>query len=116
MTAAERETALLFCQRNNPEKMRNPLTLAPDQVGAHDAVVLYINRLMTRLIASGNVDVTLVVPAQDWATRFTEMQSHFPSWVTTLNIDYPGRFSDMETCWSAIIAETSRQATSRKIG
>jgi hypothetical protein len=38
------------------------------------------------------VDVTLMVPAQDWATRFTEMQSHFPSWVTTLIIDYPGRF------------------------
>jgi hypothetical protein len=52
MTAAERETALLFCQRNKPEKMRHPFTLAPDQVGAHDAVVLYINRLMTSLIAS----------------------------------------------------------------
>ena len=28
-------------------------------------------------LTAGNVDVTLVVPAQDWATRFTEMQSHF---------------------------------------
>jgi hypothetical protein len=223
MTAAEREAALLFCQRNKPEKMRHPCTLAPDQAGAHDAVVLYIIRLMTRLIASkwyykeyedlamdwvedqfaeraadtwrrvtavtkrtattsgigpnsvlyrslrdmlhaypahgvknhimahkskelvwtptktvveihsafmayyeaydravaitaGIVDVTLMVPAQDWATRFTEMQSHFPSWVTTLIIDYPGRFMDMESCWAAIIAEASRQATSRKIG
>jgi hypothetical protein len=223
MTVAEREAALLFCQRNKPEKMRHPCTLAPDQAGAHDAVVLYIIRPMTRLIASkwyykeyedlamdwvedqfaeraadtwrrvtavtkrtattsgigpnsvlyrslrdmlhaypahgvknhimarkskelvwtptktvveihsafmayyeaydravaltaGIVDVTLVVPAQDWATRFTEMQSHFPSWVTTLIIDYPGRFADMESCWAAIIAEASRQATSRKIG
>jgi hypothetical protein len=30
-------------------------------------------------LTAGIVDVTLVVPAQDWATRFTEMQSHFPS-------------------------------------
>jgi hypothetical protein len=67
-------------------------------------------------LTAGNVDVMLVVPAQDWATRFTEMQSHFPSWVTTLIIDYPGRFSDMESCSAAIIAEASRQATSRKIG
>jgi hypothetical protein len=43
-------------------------------------------------LTAGMVDVTLMVPAQDWATRFTEMQSHFPSWVTTLIIDYPGRF------------------------
>jgi hypothetical protein len=67
-------------------------------------------------LTAGIVDVTLMVPAQDWATRFTEMQSHFPSWVTTLIIDYPGRFADMESCWAAIIAEASRQATSRKIG
>ncbi len=42
-------------------------------------------------LTAGIVDVTLMVPAQDWATRFTEMQSHFQSWVTTLIIDYPGR-------------------------
>jgi hypothetical protein len=52
--------------------------------------------------------MTLMVPAQDWATLFTEMQSHFPLWVTTLIIDYPGRFADMESCWAAIIAEASR--------
>jgi hypothetical protein len=52
MTAAEREEALLFCQRNKPEKMSHPCTLAPDQAGAHDDVVLYIIRLMTCLIAS----------------------------------------------------------------
>ena len=33
-------------------------------------------------------DVTLIVPAQDWATRFTEMQAVFPAWVTTLIINY----------------------------
>jgi len=59
-------------------------------------------------ITAGIVDMTLMVPAQDWATLFTEMQSHFPSWVTTLIIDYPGRFTDMESCWAAIIAEASR--------
>ncbi len=49
-------------------------------------------------LTAGIVDVTLMVQAQDWATHFTEMQSHFPSWVTTLIIDYPGRFADMESC------------------
>jgi hypothetical protein len=52
MTAAESEEALLFCQRNKPEKMCHPCTLAPDQAGAHDAVVLYIIHLMTHLIVS----------------------------------------------------------------
>ena len=50
MTAAEREAAFLFCQRNKPEKMCHPCILAPDQVGAHNAVVLYIIRLMQHLI------------------------------------------------------------------
>ena len=50
MTATEHEAALLFCQRNKPEKMRHPCILAPDQVGAHNAVVLYIIRLMQHLI------------------------------------------------------------------
>jgi hypothetical protein len=195
MTVAEREAALLFCQRNKPEKMRHPCTtirstedLAMDWVedqfaerasdtwrrvtavtkrtattsGIGPNSVLYRslrdmlyaypahgvkNHIMARkskelvwtptktvveihsafmayyeaydravALTAGIVDVTLVVPAQDWATRFTEMQSHFPSWVTTLIIDYPGRFADMESCWAAIIAEASRQATSRKIG
>ena len=52
MTASEREASLLFCQRNKPEKMSHPCTLAPDQAGAHDAVVLYIIQHMTRLITS----------------------------------------------------------------
>ena len=38
-------------------------------------------------------DVTLAVPAQDWATLFTEMQGVFPSCVTTLIINHPDRFT-----------------------
>ena len=61
-------------------------------------------------------DVTLIVPEQDWPTRFTEMQSVFPSWVTTIIINYPGRFTSMATCWLAINAEANRQAAGRKSG
>jgi hypothetical protein len=61
-------------------------------------------------------DVTLIVPEQDWPTRFTEMQAVFPSWVTTIIINYPGRFTSMATCWLAINAEANRQAAGRKSG
>ena len=59
-------------------------------------------------------DVTLIVPAQDWATRFTEMQELFPSWVTALITNFPARFTSMKTCWTTINAEAMRQAASRK--
>ena len=59
-------------------------------------------------------DVTLIVLAQDWATRFTEMQEFFPSWVTALITNFPARFTSMKTCWTAINAEAMRQAASRK--
>ena len=61
-------------------------------------------------------DVTLIVPEQDWPTRFTEMQAVFPSWVTTIIINYPGRFTSMATCLLAINAEANRQAAGRKSG
>ena len=54
--------------------------------------------------------------AQDWATHFTGMQAVFPSWVTTLIINYPDRFTSMATCWTAINAEAMRQAAGRKSG
>jgi hypothetical protein len=61
-------------------------------------------------------DVTLIVPEQDWPTRFTEMQAIFPSWVTTLIINYPARFVSMAASWLAINAEANRQAAGRKSG
>jgi len=67
-------------------------------------------------LTQGFADVTLMVPAQDWATRFTEMQEVFPSWITTLIINYPDRFTSMVTCWIAINAEAMRQAAGRKPG
>ena len=42
------------------------------------------------------------------------MQAVFPSWVTTLIINYPDRFTSMATCWTAINAEAMRQAAGRK--
>ena len=64
-------------------------------------------------LTHGLDDVTLIVPAQDWATRFTEMQAIFPSWVTALITNYPGRFTTMKACWTAINIEAMRQAASR---
>ncbi len=40
-----------------------------------------------------HLDATLLVPEQDWPTRFTEMQVYFPEWATKLVVDYPGRFT-----------------------
>ena len=59
-------------------------------------------------------DVTLIVPAQDWATRFIEMQDVFPPWVMAMIINHPGRFTIMTTCWAAINTEALRQAAGRK--
>ena len=71
---------------------------------------------LTRLLP----DVTLQVPAQDWATRFKEMQrmlqSVLAAWVATLIIKHPECVTTMTTCWTAIIAQATRQAAGRKSG
>jgi hypothetical protein len=46
----------------------------------------------------GNTDVTMIVPAQDWATHFTEMQGMFPPWVLTLITNHPDCFTTMVVC------------------
>lgn len=61
-------------------------------------------------------DVTMVVPAQDWATRFTEMQLVFPPWALQLVTNHPGRFTNMVDTWTALLAEASRQTAARKLG
>jgi len=63
-----------------------------------------------------NLDATLRVPVQDWPTRFTEIQAYFPEWATKLVVDYPGRFTTMQTCWTAIVAEASRKAAGKAMG
>jgi hypothetical protein len=40
-------------------------------------------------------DVTMIVPAQDWVTRFTEMQGMFPPWALALITNFPDRFNNM---------------------
>ena len=60
-------------------------------------------------------DVTLVVPAQDWVTRFTEMQEIFPLWITALITNFLARFTSMKACWTVINTEALRQASSRKM-
>lgn len=66
-------------------------------------------------LTRGN-EVTSVVPAQDWPTRFTEMQQYFPDWAVKLVIDYPARFTSMAACWTALVADASRQAAGRTMG
>ena len=65
-------------------------------------------------LTHNNPDVTLIVPAQDWVTRFTEMQEIFPPWVNTMVANFPARFTSMTTTWTAINAEALRQAAGRK--
>ena len=46
----------------------------------HSAWMTYYESYDRAVALTHNLqDVTLVVPAQDWATRFTEMQENFPS-------------------------------------
>ena len=63
-----------------------------------------------------HLDVTLLVPDQDWPTRFTEMQAYFPEWATKLVVDYPGRFNNEQACWTALVAEASRKAAGKAMG
>ena len=58
----------------------------------------------------------LIVPGQDWATRFTELQGMFPPWVLALITNFPDSFTNIANCWAAIIAEASSQAAGRKMG
>jgi hypothetical protein len=95
------------------------LVWAPNKttVEIHSAVMEYYEAY-DRAVAQtqGLADVTMIVPAQDWATRFTELQTIFPPWVLALCTNFPDRFTNMSTCWVAIIAEASRQAAGRKMG
>jgi hypothetical protein len=67
-------------------------------------------------LTRGGADITLVVPEQDWPTRLTEMQAHFPPWATALVTNFPDRFTSMSACWTALVSEASRQAAGRKMG
>ena len=60
-----------------------------------------------------NLVATLLVPDQDWPTRFTEMQVHFPEWANKLVVDHPGRFTTLQTCWTALVDEAARKAAGK---
>jgi len=60
-----------------------------------------------------NLGATLLVPDQDWPTRFTEMQVHFPEWANKLVVDHPGRFTTLQTCWTALVDEAARKAAGK---
>jgi hypothetical protein len=67
-------------------------------------------------LTRGGADITLVVPEQDWPTRLTEMQAHFPPWATVIVTNFPDRFTSMSACWNALVSEAWRQAAGRKMG
>jgi hypothetical protein len=86
-------------------------------VEIHSAVIEYYEAYDRAVVQTQGIsDVTMIVPAQDWATRFTELQGMFPSWALALITNFPDHFTTMANCWSAIIAEASRQAAGRKMG
>ena len=60
--------------------------------------------------------VTLQVPAQDYATRFTEMQVHFPEWANQLVVNHPERFTSPQACWTALVEEAARKAAGKAMG
>ena len=102
---------------SNMQKNKEMLVWSPTKtaVETHAAWMTYYESYDRAVALTHNLDdVTLIVPAQDWATRFTEMQDVFPPWVMSLIINYPGRFTSMTTCWAAINAEALRQETGRK--
>jgi hypothetical protein len=68
------------------------------------------------VVLTQHLDDTLLVPEQDWPTRFTEMQVYFPEWATKLVVDYPGRFTSPQTCWTALVDEASRKAAGKAMG
>jgi len=63
-----------------------------------------------------HLGVTLQVPAQDFATRFTEMQGHFPEWANQLVVNHPERFTSEQACWTALIEEAARKAAGKVMG
>jgi hypothetical protein len=63
-----------------------------------------------------NLGVTLQVPAQDYATHFTEMQAHFPEWANQLVVNHPERFTSPQACWTALVEEAARKAAGRAMG
>ena len=63
-----------------------------------------------------HLGVTLQVPAQDFATRFTEMQNHFPEWDNQLVVNHPERFTSEQACWTALVEEAARKAAGKAMG
>jgi hypothetical protein len=85
-------------------------------VEIHSIVMEYYEAYDRAVVQTqGMADVTMIVPAQDWATRFTEMQGTFLLWALSLITNFPDSFTNMANCWAAIIAEASRQAAGRKM-
>jgi hypothetical protein len=83
----------------------------------HSAVMEYCEAYDRAVVQTqGMADVTMIVPAQDWSTLFTELQGMFPHWALALITNFPDSFTNMANCWEAIIAEALRQAAGRRMG
>ena len=95
------------------------LVWAPNKttVEIHSAVMEYYEAYDRAVVLTqGMANVTMIVPAQDWATRFTELQGMFRPWALALITNFPDCFTNMANCWAAIIDEASRQAAGRRMG
>ncbi len=75
-------------------------------VEIHSIVMEYYEAYDREVVQTqGMADVTMIVLAQDWATRLTEMQGMFQQWALSLITNFPDSFTNMANCWLAIIAE-----------
>ena len=69
------------------QKKRAVLVWSANKTAAeiHSAWMMYYKSYGRAVALTHNLaDVTLIVPAKDWATRLTEMQDVFPPWVMAL--------------------------------
>jgi hypothetical protein len=71
------------------------LVWAPNKttVEIHSAVMEYYEAYDRAVVRTqGMADVTMIVTAQDWAMRFTELQVMFLPWARALITNFPDRF------------------------
>ena len=65
-TPEQRALELRFPEKNRPKDIQGGCGIAPDHIDAHDVMAVYINRIMTRIIASKYFYMEYENQALDW--------------------------------------------------
>jgi hypothetical protein len=79
-------------------------------------IIAFYEALDRAVELTRHLGITLQVPPQDFATRFTEMQAYFPGWASQLVVDHPERFTSEQACWAALVEEAARKAAGKAMG